>query len=167
MEQLGPEPFRRIDAADELQVVGREGGGMGVDGVGLFDGGVVFPQHEKGVGIVAEFGQQSQRGTRLVHGYGGRSGGIDGDGCYVAGCGGAGLSEAAADGLFESFDIIEGMLAEPVVRGFAIQAIHPAGVVKDGRGYFAAVGGVDEEGADGICSVIHAEYKVLFLHMAV
>jgi len=59
------------------------------------------------------------------------------------------------------------MLAKPVVRGFAIQPILPAGIVKDGRGYFAAVGGVDEEGPDGICSVIHAEHKVLFLHMAV
>jgi hypothetical protein len=94
MQQLGPEPFGGIDAADELQVVGRKGSGMGVDGGGLFDGGMVFPQHEEGVGIVAEFGQQSQRGTGLVYGDGGRSGGIDGDGCYVAGCGGAGLSEA-------------------------------------------------------------------------
>jgi hypothetical protein len=69
--------------------------------------------------------------------------------------------------LFEPFDIIERMLAKLVVRGFAIQAILPAGVVKDGRSYFGAVSGVDEEGPNGICSIIHTEYKVLFLHMAV
>ena len=68
--------------------------------------------------------------------------------------------------MFQSFDIVEGMLAEPVLSGIAVQPVLPAGIIINGRCYFAAVGSIDDEGANGVCSIIHSYYKVILSHMA-
>src|SRR6185312_10590179 len=117
-----------IDAADELEIIDVEARGMGIDLRGFFYCGVVFPQYEEGVRVLFEFGQQAEGGAGGVYGDGCRAGGIDGDRPDGAGRGRAGFLETGSDGIFESFDIVEGMLSEPVLGGVAIETVFPAGI---------------------------------------
>jgi len=120
VQQLGPEPFGGVDATDVPEVICRKAGGVGIDLGGFPDSGMVFPQDEERVRVVAEGGQQAEGSAGFVNGYGCRAGGIDGDGPDAAGGGGSGLGEAAADGLFEAFDIVKRVLAEAVFCRVAV-----------------------------------------------
>src|SRR5882757_6752207 len=98
---------------------------------------MIFPQNEEGVGVVFEAGEQSQGGACLVYGYGGGACRIHRNGFYTGCCCGAYLFQAAPDGLFQSFDVIQGMLSELVVIRAAIEAVLPAGVIEYGGGNLA------------------------------
>src|ERR1700722_11503026 len=93
MQEFGPEPFGRVDAADELEVIDIERRGVGIDGCGLFYGGMVFPEDEEGVWVVAKGGEEAKGGTGLVHGNGCRSRRVYGNGPDGPGGGGAGLAK--------------------------------------------------------------------------
>src|SRR6185437_2803760 len=128
VQQFGPEPFRGIDPADELKIIDVEAFGMGIDLRSFFYCGVVFPQYEKGIRVLFEFGKQAEGCAGGVYGYWCRAGGIDGDRPDGLRCGGAGFLEAGFDGIFESFDVVEGMLSESVPGGVAVETVFPTGI---------------------------------------
>jgi hypothetical protein len=140
---------------------------MGINGCGLFYGGVVFPKDEQCVWVVLEAREQTQGGTCFIHGYGCRACGIHGDGFYAGCCGGTCLSEAVENGGLQPFDVVFGMLSELILTGITIKAIFPAGIIKYGGSYFLAVVGVYDDGPDGISTVVHSYDKLVFSHMAV
>jgi hypothetical protein len=63
VEEFGPEPFGGVDTADELEIIAVEFGGVGIDGCGLFDCCVVFPEDEECVRVIAERFQEAERGA--------------------------------------------------------------------------------------------------------
>ena len=167
VQEFGPEPFGGIDTADEPEVVGIEGRGVGVDGCGLFDGCMIFPENEECVWVMLESGKEAQGSTGCVHGDRCRTCGVYGNGPDGPGGGWAGLAEAADNGGLEALDVIAGVLAELVVGGIAVEAVFPAGVVKNGGGYFAAVGGVYEQRTNGIGAEVYSNNEIFSSHMAV
>lgn len=57
MQDFGPEPLGRINAADVAGVIQELAApAQRVDGFSFFYCGVVFPQHEHGIGVVGKLG---------------------------------------------------------------------------------------------------------------
>ena len=150
-----PEPFRRIDAALKLGVVGAApGAGQLVDFGGFGQGGVVFPEHEHGVGVVLEAGREGQQLTLRVHRAGRRAGGVHGKAQNLLGLHLAGY---AAHRGFQAFEVVERVLAELVFGGVTILQLLPARVVKYVLGNFGAGAGINQQGANRVAAVVNAD----------
>ncbi len=161
MEDLGPIPFRRIDAADIACVVGEfPGAAEGVDLLGLGDRRVVLPQDAHGVGIFCELVVQGQGGAVGRHRDRRGAGGVDTDADDPTGKVGPPL-EGAADGGGHRFQIVGRVVTELLAGGVAVLLLAPLRIVCDGLGNFVAVGHAHHHGTDGIRSEIQSDYEVL------
>ena len=114
---------------------------------------MVLPQNEHRVGVVGELRFQRERRAVTVHRARGRAGGVDRD----AGDAGSILPlEHAFDHRLDSLKVIERVLAESVVRGVAVSALRPAGVIVYAGGELLAVFG-DQHGADAVGAEIKTD----------
>ena len=154
VQDLAPEPFARIDAPFvDAEIGPAPACGILVDPGRLGDRGVVLPQNEHRVGVVGELRFQRERRAVTVHRARGRAGGVDRD----AGDAGSILPlERAFDHRLDSLKVIERVLAESVVRGVAVSALRPAGVIVYAGGELLAVFG-DQHGADAVGAEIKTD----------
>ena len=68
VEDLGPEPFTGVNTADVTRVVRFTGlVTQAGNGFGLFNGGVIFPQHEHGVRVISKLRTQRQDMAFGIH----------------------------------------------------------------------------------------------------
>ena len=164
VQDLGPEPFGRVDASLVFGVVlATPGSGHGVDLVGLRHRRVVLPQHEHGVGVVGEFRLHSQGHAVAIHGDRRRAGGVHADADDVLGSICRGRGQGVCHHRLQAVEVVERMLTELVAPRVAVPALTPARISTHVHAHFFTGPGIDEHGAHRVGAIVETQ-RVLPRH---
>ncbi len=110
---FGEEPFRADLAAVAVQEVVAQSPGDFIQLVGFGLGGVMLPQLDPGMRLVAPLGQEAERGAIRLGGQHRAGRKVDADADDIRGIDAA-LFEHSRDGVLEHLDIVVGVLERPV-----------------------------------------------------
>src|SRR5690606_4615488 len=158
-QQLRPKPLGRINATHIFEVISVEVFCVPVDFGGLGRGSVVFPQDEHGVWILFKSREKRQGRPGFVDRDRRRTRGVDGDTLYGGGYLTSRNTYAIFDGVFESFEVIEGVLSELVVLRAGVLSVAPSRVVKYRRCYFGTIAGIHNHSPHRIGSEVYSYNK--------
>ena len=125
----------------------------------LFDGRMIFPQDKHGIGIVLKAFGQSQRHPGFIHGTGGGAGGIHREAFDLFCRSGRSFLQSRLERTLQPFYIVQRMLPELIPPRIAVQALFPAGIIKNIRRHFTAVGRIHNDRAYGIRTIVHTDDK--------
>ena len=159
MQHLGPEIFGRIVPARMAGIIDRRLGAKCLDLSTFLRARMVFPEDEHRVRILLVTRFQAERDHLVIGQTGGTGRGVHGNGGYRPriGTGGDHLAEHLGHGLY----IIPGMLAVAILRGIAVQPLHPAGIIADGVDVFVTVFRIHQDRTDRIGPEVHSYDKFL------
>src|SRR5690606_10087280 len=115
VQQLRPEPFRRMTSTHLFAAIRVEVVRLPVEFSRLGCRCVVLPQDEHRIRILFKSREKRQGRPGFVDRDGRRTRGVDGDTLYGGGYLTSRNTYAIFDGVFESFEVIEGVLSELVV----------------------------------------------------
>ena len=167
MQQLGPEPFRRINTTFEFGKVDRPFSCQLINFIGFFNTCMVFPEHKHGIRVFFESGSQRERCAFFVNSDWCRASGVDGNTHYVFGHACRSFFQRFNNGEFHSFEIIFRVLAKLVVGRIAVHAFFPARIFKNYAGYFFSVFNVHDERTNRIGTVIEPDGVFCLCHFYV
>ena len=158
VEDLGPEPLRRVDAALEPgEVDATPGAREIVDPRRLRDRGVVLPEDEHRVGIFRKRRGERERDALAVGEDGRGPGGVDGDPAHLGGHVASGRGQCLFERGLHALEVVERMLAEAVGDGIAIESLRPARIGGDGDAGDGAAGGIGDHRPHGVGAEVDAD----------
>ena len=136
MGYFSPKPLRGVNAALKLRVIlTAPGARQLVDFGGFAQGGVVFPEHEHGVGVVLKTRFEGQALALRIYRAGRGASGIDGQPNDLLG---GHLPGHAAHGGLQAFEVVERVLAKLIFGRVAILELLPARIIVHVLGNFGA-----------------------------
>ncbi|MNZ89474.1 hypothetical protein D3C78_1084000 [compost metagenome] len=158
MQDLGPKPLRGINAADIAGIIGKlAAAAQPVDGVSLFNGGVVFPQNKHGIRVIGKFRTQCQHLTLTVDRRRCGTGGVNANANHLQPLLRGHALHQSDDRLFHGFYIVERMVAKTVFRRVAEFAALPAGVIDHFGIEFRAVMAVDRQHPHRVAAEVQSQ----------
>ena len=158
MQQFAPEPFARIGAATLGKILRAHFFCERGDFRRFTDAGMVFPQPRQRGGMIRKFFLKHERLTVRIHRQWRAAGRIHADADDLVGAETfdifPGGGKCLLDGDFRPGEIIRWMLPRQIGVARQNDALRAVRVSPHGGGHFRAVGDIDDERANRVCSVV-------------